>query len=55
MQLAMSERASCKASDPDREGLLEAYRKHERVDFFDYLSYAVNALHPGLTQSVLRS
>eukprot|EP00210_Caulerpa_lentillifera_P008723 g8320.t2 len=45
---AMRGRASCVLSSPDDALLLNAYRRHERLDFFDYTTYTVNQLHPRL-------
>lgn len=47
-QAAMCERASAKVSNPDALLLIEAFKKHSRMDFFDYVTYTLNQLHPHL-------
>ena len=43
---AMGTRPSCVWADADRSLLTEAYRKHECLDFFDYVTYGEWDLHP---------
>jgi len=37
---------SSEITNPDEDLLLAAYRKYMRLDFFDYVPYSVNKLHP---------
>jgi len=43
---AMDARASCATAEPDAALLLQAFRKHSSLDFFDYSTYSCFQLHP---------
>lgn len=45
---AMNGRDSCLLTSPDEVLLEQAYRRHERLDFFDYSTYTLEQLHPQL-------
>lgn len=45
---AMGKRESCRITSADDALLLRAYEQHMCLDFFDYTSYGVFDLHPGL-------
>ncbi|KAK9867166.1 hypothetical protein WJX84_010666 [Apatococcus fuscideae] len=44
----LRQRPSCRTASADRRLLLEAYREHRSLDFFDYQTYSAAACHPQL-------
>lgn len=48
----MTQQAACRESDPDPALFLKALKKERSLDFFDYTSYGVAALHPWLSEGV---
>ncbi|KAK9855133.1 hypothetical protein WJX84_007344 [Apatococcus fuscideae] len=44
----MQERPSCRTASADNSLLLEAYRTHHSLDFFDYQTYHAASCHPQL-------
>ncbi|BDA48804.1 probable protein IN2-1 homolog B [Coccomyxa sp. Obi] len=47
---SMAERPSCKMASANSTLLLEAFRKHRSLDFFDYTTYMATELHPHLIE-----
>ncbi|CAL8463333.1 g2867 [Coccomyxa elongata] len=47
---SMAERPSCKAASANHTLLLEAFKKHRSLDFFDFTTYTATELHPHLTE-----
>lgn len=45
---AMQDRPACQTASPDSSLLLEAYRTHRSLDFFDYQTYHAASCHPQL-------
>jgi uncharacterized protein with NRDE domain len=48
----MAERGTCRETDPDPELFAKALRRERSLDFFDYSTYGVRALHPWLSEGV---